>query len=168
MKNRFASAVFHNGYIYGFDESIFACIDAATGDLKWKGGRYGYGQVLLAGDHLIVLSEEGDLALVRATPERHDELARFPAISGKTWNHPALADGILLVQERQRDGRVRPAAEVALHGASMPKANRDMKVVKSLKTMKLRQYLHHLHVLHGLQAMFEDRDSADSEDKIAT
>jgi len=98
MKNRFASSVMANGFIYGFDESIFGCIDAATGDLKWKGGRYGYGQVLLAGDHLIVLSEEGDLALLRATPERHDELARFPAITGKTWNHPALADGILLVR----------------------------------------------------------------------
>jgi outer membrane protein assembly factor BamB len=98
MKNRFASAVLVNGHIYGFDESIFACIDAATGDLAWKGGRYGYGQVLAVGDHLIVLTEEGDLALLRATPERHDELARFPAISGKTWNHPALADGILLVR----------------------------------------------------------------------
>jgi outer membrane protein assembly factor BamB len=98
MKNRFASAVLVNGHIYGFDESIFACIDAATGDQKWKGGRYGYGQVLAVDDHLIVLSEEGELALLRATPERHDELARFPAISGKTWNHPALADGILLVR----------------------------------------------------------------------
>ena len=98
MKNRFASSVFSDGFIYGFDESIFGCIDAATGDLKWKGGRYGYGQVLLAGEHLIVLSEEGELALVRATPERHDELARFPAISGKTWNHPAMANGILLVR----------------------------------------------------------------------
>lgn len=98
MKNRFASAVLVNGHIYGFDESIFGCIDAATGDLKWKGGRYGYGQVLSIDDHLIVLSEEGELVLLRATPERHDELARFPAISGKTWNHPALADGILLVR----------------------------------------------------------------------
>jgi outer membrane protein assembly factor BamB len=98
MKNRFASAVLHDGHIYGFDESIFACIDAATGELKWKGGRYGYGQVIAAGGHLIVLTEEGELALLRATPDRHDELARFPAISGKTWNHPAMAGGILLVR----------------------------------------------------------------------
>jgi outer membrane protein assembly factor BamB len=98
MKNRFGSAVLHDGFIYGFDEAIFACIDAATGDLKWKGGRYGYGQVVVAGDRLIVLSEEGDLVLLNATPVRHDELARFPAITGKTWNHPAIADGILLVR----------------------------------------------------------------------
>ena len=84
MKNKFTSSVLHDGYIYGLDEAILACVDAATGELKWKGGRYGYGQILLAGDHVIVLTEDGDLALVRATPERHDEVARFPAIEGKT------------------------------------------------------------------------------------
>jgi outer membrane protein assembly factor BamB len=98
MKNQFTSSVLHDGFIYGLDESILACLDAATGELKWKGGRYGYGQVMLAGGHLIVLTEDGDLVLVRATPERHDERARFSALDGKTWNHPALSNGILLVR----------------------------------------------------------------------
>jgi outer membrane protein assembly factor BamB len=98
MKNRFNSAVLFEGHIYGFDESIFSCLDVKTGKRKWKGGRYGYGQVLLAGDRLIVLTEQGDLVLLRATPERHEELARFSAIEGKTWNVPAIADGILLVR----------------------------------------------------------------------
>ena len=78
MKNQFTSSVLHDGYIYGLDEAILACLDAATGELKWKGGRYGYGQVMLASGHLIVLTEDGDLALVRATPQGHQELARFP------------------------------------------------------------------------------------------
>ncbi|HUF26844.1 MAG TPA: PQQ-binding-like beta-propeller repeat protein [Gemmatimonadaceae bacterium] len=98
MKNRFASSVLHEGTIYGLDESILAAVDAATGELKWKGGRYGYGQLLLAGGHLIVLAEDGDLALVRATPERHEEIVRFPVLSGKTWNPPAMAGGYLLVR----------------------------------------------------------------------
>jgi outer membrane protein assembly factor BamB len=98
MKNQFTSSVLHDGFIYGLDESILACVDAATGELKWKGGRYGYGHTVLASGHLIVLTEGGDLVLVRATPERHQELARFPAIEGKTWNHPALSDGYLLVR----------------------------------------------------------------------
>jgi outer membrane protein assembly factor BamB len=98
MKNQFTSSVLHEGFIYGLDESILACLDAATGELKWKGGRYGYGQVLLASGHLIVLGEEGDLVLVRAAPDRHQELARFPALEGKTWNHPTMSDGILLVR----------------------------------------------------------------------
>jgi outer membrane protein assembly factor BamB len=98
MKNQFTSSVLHEGFIYGLDESILACVDAATGEAKWKGGRYGYGQVLLASGHLIVLTEQGDLVLVRAAPDRHQELARFAALEGKTWNHPAMSDGILLVR----------------------------------------------------------------------
>ena len=57
-----------------------------------------YGQLLLAGDHLVVLTERGELALVRATPDTHDEVARFSAIDGKTWNVPAIANGVLLVR----------------------------------------------------------------------
>jgi outer membrane protein assembly factor BamB len=98
MKNQFTSSLLHEGFIYGLDESILACVDAATGDLKWKGGRYGYGQTLLASGHIIVLTEDGDLALVRAVPTKHEEIARFPVLEGKTWNHPAMSDGFLLVR----------------------------------------------------------------------
>jgi outer membrane protein assembly factor BamB len=98
MKNKFTTSLLHDGHLYGLDEAILACVDAATGELRWKGGRYGYGQALLAGDHLIVLTEDGDVVLVKATPERHEELGRFTAIEGKTWNHPVIADGRLLVR----------------------------------------------------------------------
>jgi outer membrane protein assembly factor BamB len=98
MKNQFTSSLLHEGFIYGLDESILACVEAGTGELKWKGGRYGYGQVVLASGHLIVLTEDGDLALVRATPDRHEEVTRFPVLDGKTWNHPAMAGGYLLVR----------------------------------------------------------------------
>jgi len=69
-----------------------------TGDLKWKGGRYGYGQVLLASGHLVITTESGDVVLVKATPERHQEVAQFSAVDGKTWNNPAIASGLLLVR----------------------------------------------------------------------
>ena len=98
MKNQFTSSVLHEGHVYGLDESILACLDVETGQVKWKGGRYGYGQVLLAGGHLIVLTEGGELVLVRATPESHQEVARSAALEGRTWNHPAVSDGILLVR----------------------------------------------------------------------
>jgi outer membrane protein assembly factor BamB len=98
MKNKFASSVLRDGFIYGLDESILACLDAATGELKWKGGRYGYGQIMLAGDSLIVLTESGEVVLVKASPQRHEEVARFAAIDGKTWNHPVIADGRLIVR----------------------------------------------------------------------
>ena len=111
MKNRFGSSVLHDGYIYGLDESILACIDASTGELQWKGGRYGYGQLLLAGDHLIVLTEDGELVLVRATPDGHEEVATSAALKGKTWNVPALADGQLLVRNAREMAAYDLAAE---------------------------------------------------------
>jgi outer membrane protein assembly factor BamB len=98
LKNRFSSSVEHQGFIYGLDENILTCVDASNGNLKWKGGRYGHGQFVLASGHLVLLSEEGDLALIRATPDAHQEIARFPVLDGKTWNHPALDDGRLFVR----------------------------------------------------------------------
>jgi outer membrane protein assembly factor BamB len=98
MKNKFNSSVLYQGYLYGFDEAILACIDAKTGELKWKGGRYGYGQLLLAGGYLVVTTEQGDVVLVRATPDGHQELARFSALQGRTWNIPAIDNGLLLVR----------------------------------------------------------------------
>ena len=101
LKNKFNSSVLYEGYVYGFDEAILACIDPKTGELKWKGGRYGYGQLLLAGGYLVITTEQGELVLVRATPEGHQELARFQAIEGKTWNIPAIDHGLLLVRNTE-------------------------------------------------------------------
>lgn len=101
MKNKFTSSVLHDGHIYGLDESILASVNAETGEQNWKGGRYGYGQLVLAGNHLVVLTEDGDVVLVNATPARHEEIARFQAIEGKTWNHPVIVDGKLLVRNIQ-------------------------------------------------------------------
>lgn len=98
MKNQFTSSVLLDGYVYGLDESILACVDVTTGQQMWKGGRYGYGQIVLASGHILVLTEDGDLALVRATPDKHDEITRFPVLDGKTWNHPAFSSGRLLVR----------------------------------------------------------------------
>lgn len=98
LRNKFSSSVFFQGFIYGLDEDILVCLDAESGARKWKGGRFGYGQVLLAGGHLVILGGDGDLALVTASPFAFDEVARFPALHGKTWNYPAIADGRIFVR----------------------------------------------------------------------
>lgn len=98
MKNKFNSSVLHEGFVYGLDEGILTCLDVNTGERKWKGGRYGYGQVLVASGHLIVMSDKGELALVKASPSEYSEVARFAALEGQTWNYPAIAGGRLFVR----------------------------------------------------------------------
>src|SRR5262249_17457302 len=104
LKPYYNDFVVHKGYAYGFDGSILACVNLEDGKRKWKGGRYGNGQLVLLRDQdlLLVLSEEGELALVSATPEQFKEVARVPAIEGKTWNHPVLVGDVLLTRNGEQ------------------------------------------------------------------
>lgn len=117
LRTRFNATVVHEGHVYGFDSDLFVCVDLETGDRVWRGKRYGYGQVLRWQDLLVITTEDGDVALVRASPDAFEELGRVPAVDGMTMNVPALAHGRLLVRNDREvacfDLRAAPAGPAA-------------------------------------------------------
>lgn len=103
LKPEFPDFVVHNGYAYGFDIGVFCCLNLADGKRTWKEGRYGRGQVMLLRDQalLLVSSETGELVLLAANPVAHQELARFQALQGKTWNHPVVIANRIFLRNAQ-------------------------------------------------------------------
>ena len=98
LKPRFTNLVRRGHYVYGLDEGVLACVNLEQGNREWKEGRYGHGQILLVDDLLLTQAESGDVVLVQISPEKAWELARFPALQGKTWNNPVLLGDLLLVR----------------------------------------------------------------------
>jgi outer membrane protein assembly factor BamB len=100
LKPYFNDFVSLGGYLYGFDNDILVCIDLKTGKKKWKKGRYGHGQALLIDDQgqMLVISDKGEAVLTEVSPDGIQERGKFQAIKGKTWNHPVIAHGKLLIR----------------------------------------------------------------------
>ena len=107
IKPYFNDFVISENHIYGFDGPVFMSLNASDGKKTWKtrgsGKGYGTGQVLLLADQhlLLVLTETGEIALVEANPTEFREIAKVPAISGKTWNHPVISGSTLFVRNAE-------------------------------------------------------------------
>ena len=104
MKTKMCNVVIRDGYVYGLDDVSLSCIELSSGKKKWKKRRrpsFGHGQILLAGSHLVVTTEEGEVVLVAVDPEEYQELGSFQAIDGVTWNNPTLVDSKLVVRNAE-------------------------------------------------------------------
>jgi outer membrane protein assembly factor BamB len=98
MKSKFGTLIHLDGFVYGLDDGALACIDVGSGALKWKGDRYGHGQMILVSGLLLLMAESGEVVLLEPNPTEQRELARFKVFDAKTWNPPALAGDLLLVR----------------------------------------------------------------------
>jgi len=101
MRNHMATSIYREGYLYGFDEATFKCLDVATGEDQWKTRGLGKGSVMLADGHLIILSERGKLVLAEASPSGYVEKASAQMLRGKCWTPPSLAHGKLYLRNEK-------------------------------------------------------------------
>jgi outer membrane protein assembly factor BamB len=77
------------------------CVEAATGKILWarpKVGTYHASLARTGDDKLLMIEEAGNLVLLDPNPTEYKELARAK-ICGKTWAHPAIADGRLYIRD---------------------------------------------------------------------
>jgi outer membrane protein assembly factor BamB len=99
MKLNFYDFVISKGYAYGFDSQRIACLDVQNGKVKWYGDRLGGFSLLFADqDLLVILTEKGELALVKASPDKYKLLSKVKVLKDRVWNHPAFANDILLIR----------------------------------------------------------------------
>jgi outer membrane protein assembly factor BamB len=98
---KYANPVLAAGHIYGLRDGRLVCLDAETGNLCWSGARYGMGQLLVAGDKLIVITDAGEVVLLALDPKEARELGRLEVLKYKTWNTPALAGNQLFVRNER-------------------------------------------------------------------
>ena len=101
MKTKFTNVVIGEGHVWGLDDGVLKCIELDSGARKWRGSRFGQGQILRAGDVILVQAESGEVAMVEASTEKFVELGRFQAIEGKTWNNLCLSGNRLLVRNAE-------------------------------------------------------------------
>lgn len=102
LQTKFTNVVVLDQYAYALHDGILQCVRLSDGRQQWRGGRYGQGQVLGVGHTLLVQAESGEIVLVAADPDRHEELASFPALQGMTWNNPSLYGRYLLVRNAEQ------------------------------------------------------------------
>jgi outer membrane protein assembly factor BamB len=97
----FSSGFFWNNHVFCFGGSEFNCLDLA-GNKKWASSRVGGGSALLAGDKILLLSDDGRLSMAPASVESFQPLLETRIHGGTTWTPPSLVDGKLFV--RNKDG----------------------------------------------------------------
>jgi len=108
LKTKFTSAVFYEGSLFALSDGVLECVDPATGERRWRGGRYGQGQLIIVNGHILITTEDGRVVLLPASSEPTSggkgpkEILQVPVLEGITWNVPTVAGPYLLVRNGEQ------------------------------------------------------------------
>ena len=98
MQNNWSSSCYFDGYLYGFSKAKLQCVSVETGEMLWGKRGYGKGSLIIVGDKLVVMSDQGKVIIVEAIPDAYSEIASFQALQGKSWTAPSYVDGKIFVR----------------------------------------------------------------------
>jgi outer membrane protein assembly factor BamB len=106
LSNHYATSVYLDGFLYGFDGRQeygprLRCVEFKTGKIRWSENHFGAGTVTLAGRRLLVLSENGELLVAPATPDRFKSVASAHVLPNGVRAYPAVADGCLYARSKE-------------------------------------------------------------------
>lgn len=98
LRNQFSSSLLIDGYIYGIDGDTplkrgLKCLRLDGGAVQWTEDGIQAAAVSASPGRLIVLGEQGELVIARATPEKFHAVARAQVLHGKCWTVPVLSNG---------------------------------------------------------------------------
>lgn len=104
VANHWSTPVIKDGYLYGmfsfkeFGKGPVKCVELTTGKVKWEQAGFGAGNLILVGDKLLALADDGQVVIAEARPDAYKEVGRFKAVAGKCWSTPAWSDGCIFVR----------------------------------------------------------------------
>lgn len=104
LKTKFTNVAIHDDYVFGLNDGILEKVKLEAKRPEWRERGFGHGQLLLVGDVLLVMGEEGNLAVVDTASEDYHEFSRIKALSGEiapTWNPLCLYGDLLLVRNAE-------------------------------------------------------------------
>jgi len=101
MKNYFSTCVLVEGHLYGFNNTMLACMDFETGEVSWKQRGFNRGSVLAADGKLLIYGERATLALAEISPREYKEISRAEVLSDRTWTVPTVSGGRLFLRNEK-------------------------------------------------------------------
>jgi outer membrane protein assembly factor BamB len=104
IANHWSTPVHKDGFLYGmfqfkeYGDGPVRCVELKTGKVKWSQPGFGPGNLILVDNHLVALSDDGELVHIEPNPARYVEKGRFKAVAGKCWSTPAFSEGRIYVR----------------------------------------------------------------------
>lgn len=85
-----------------FGSAPFAAIEVATGDMAWRDRSVTRSTLIAAGDRLVILDEDGNLAVATPGDAGLTVHAKAQILGERAWTAPTLSGTVLFVRDRHR------------------------------------------------------------------